>query len=75
MTDIVERLKDAANDIGVVWVSHDANLCYVAIATCKEAADYIEMLRGRVIAFESLETKRMKDAVTAEDWRRIAEHM
>jgi hypothetical protein len=37
--------------------------------------DEIESLRQRVIAFESLETKRMKDAVTAEDWKRIAEHL
>ena len=35
----------------------------------------IESLRQRVHTFESLETKRMKDAVTVEDWRRIAEHM
>lgn len=34
-----------------------------------------DALRQRVRAFESLETKRMKDAVTVEDWRRIAEHM
>jgi len=61
MTDIVERLRDM-NPL-------------TTIACSGEAADTIEALRQRVLAFESLETKRMKDAVTVDDWRQIAQHM
>ena len=62
MTDITERLRQSQH-------SHLSQSCAV------EAADEIDTLRQRVKAFESLETKRMKDAVTVDDWRRIAEHM
>lgn len=57
-----------AYDIGVTCKHHlsDEQL---------SEAKRIDSLLARVAVFESLETKRMKDAVTADDWRRIAEHM
>jgi hypothetical protein len=65
--DIVDRLKDAAQDIGVVWVSHHANRCDAAIATCIEAANEIERLRDGYQRYET--ARRMNPRQWADAWK------